>query len=104
MVQKCSQCHFATWRSQPQEIDELGKRGEDVSRIDTFESVQQTVTVPVAKDPRLVQICGSMGHVHNTPQGNLPTKSDRSKGTKSVVALQQADVVITCYYYKICFC
>ena len=35
-----------------QEMDEAAKRGEDISKMDVDESVQQTVTVPEAKDPR----------------------------------------------------
>lgn len=35
------------------EMDELGKRGEDISRMEVLESVEQTVTVPESKDPRL---------------------------------------------------
>jgi hypothetical protein len=33
-------------------MDELGKRGEDISRMEVLESVEQTVTVPESKDPR----------------------------------------------------
>lgn len=35
------------------EMEELGKRGEDISKMEVLESVEQTVTVPESKDPRL---------------------------------------------------